>query len=183
VLESAMEINLGDRAVEELKHDQGIVVARVEFAYKCVLFQLQPERTKDGVPLDAHWYDKGGCTFVSKALQPRPENLVAPTWPLKSIVRDRITHVKGVATAITYHLYGPPTVTIELPIRPDGTHPQAQAFPVEQLELVRRYAEPVKEIVRPLPVATGGVLDRFESARPVGATRIVHPASFASIRG
>ena len=60
-------IKLGAKVQDEFTGFKGVVTARTEYLYGCIRVLVQPEGLKDGVPVEAQWFDEQRLSKQSKA--------------------------------------------------------------------------------------------------------------------
>lgn len=63
-------INLGDKARDSVSGFEGTVIARTEWLYGCVRYALQPNKLKDGLPIEERWFDQAALQLVQETEQP-----------------------------------------------------------------------------------------------------------------
>jgi hypothetical protein len=66
------KLKLGDRVVSRLSGFSGVVVARSVWLYGCVRYGVQAEELKDGIPLEAQWFDDGELVKASGSVKGGP---------------------------------------------------------------------------------------------------------------
>ena len=69
-----MTIKLGQKVKDSITGFEGIVVARAEYLNGCVSCQVEAKELKDGVPLQAQWFDEQRLTIQSKAKAGGPQD-------------------------------------------------------------------------------------------------------------
>lgn len=66
-----MAIELGDVAKDTITGFEGVVVARTQWLIGCDRLTLQPQKLKDGKPLDPITFDEPQCNLVKAKAAPR----------------------------------------------------------------------------------------------------------------
>ena len=64
---SEFTLGLGDRVRDRITGLRGIVVARTDWLNFCNRYTVQPERLKDGKPIQSSVFDEGDLVVVKKA--------------------------------------------------------------------------------------------------------------------
>jgi hypothetical protein len=72
-------LKLGDRAKDIITGVTGIVTGKTEWLYGCSRLGLQPEKPKDGKPVETQWFDEGQCVLVRKSVVKPSAPILAPT--------------------------------------------------------------------------------------------------------
>jgi len=67
-------INLGNKVKDNITGFSGVVVARAEYLNGCISIQVQSAKLKDGVPIEAEWFDEQRLEINSKAKSGGPQD-------------------------------------------------------------------------------------------------------------
>lgn len=62
------EIELGDRVIDRISKQQGIVIGITKWLYGCVRVTIQPEEVKDNKPVEGFSLDLPQCALVAKGI-------------------------------------------------------------------------------------------------------------------
>ena len=77
-------VELGDRVRDRITGLEGIAVARTSWLYGCERITIQPERLKDGKPLDTYTVDEPQIEVLKEGVakrQPVPTHGPMPNTP------------------------------------------------------------------------------------------------------
>ena len=67
-------IRLGNKVKDNITGFAGVVVARAEYLNGCISIQVQSTKLKDGLPLEAEWFDEQRLTGNSVATAGGPQD-------------------------------------------------------------------------------------------------------------
>jgi hypothetical protein len=154
------KVELGDVARDIITGFTGTVVARTRWIMQCDRLVVQPDKVKDGKPIQA-------CTFDILSLEyvgPGKTTVVPVNRPddeagLGDLVQDRLTGLKGIVINQTTWHNGCSRVLIQPEELKDGVPVEASTCDEVDLKILKR------QKVKPLEDETGGprpdaVLDR-----------------------
>lgn len=82
------EIKLGDLARDKITGFEGIVISRTEWLNGCVRLGVQPQKLKDGQPLDDKVFDVGQLVLVEAAAFDRKPKPTGGPYPKRTMARD-----------------------------------------------------------------------------------------------
>jgi len=60
------KVELGDRVRDRISGLRGIVIARIDWLYKCRRFAVAPEKLKDGTTIEEKWFDEPQLVMLKK---------------------------------------------------------------------------------------------------------------------
>ncbi|HUX00597.1 MAG TPA: hypothetical protein VMY35_06400 [Phycisphaerae bacterium] len=64
----SFQMQLGDHVRDIISGFQGIATARSEFLWGCTRVMVQPRETKDGQPIESHWFDEPQLQVITPAV-------------------------------------------------------------------------------------------------------------------
>jgi len=67
-------IRLGNKVKDNITGFAGIAVARAEYLNGCISVQVQSIKLKDGLPIEAEWFDEQRLTDTSGATAGGPQD-------------------------------------------------------------------------------------------------------------
>jgi len=76
-------IELGDRVKDKITGLEGIVTGRYEYLYGCLRMSVQPEKAKDGKPVESFVLDEPQLELLKKAVIVPPQGTTAKDEPKK----------------------------------------------------------------------------------------------------
>jgi len=65
-----MSIKLGDKVKDKVTGFTGIAISRIEFLNGCTQIQIQPQKLKDGRPIESEYFD---IQQIEKIEEPKPK--------------------------------------------------------------------------------------------------------------
>jgi hypothetical protein len=143
------KIKLGDMAKDTITGFTGVVTAITDNLSNCRRYGLQPRETKDGKPIDSRFFDEVQIERTGATNIP----VVAVMHPFKgkpgATVRDRVTGLEGVVTAVTTWIGGCVRMTVQPKDLKDGV-------PVDPTWIDSQDAEIIEPAARVPKVAHGG---------------------------
>jgi len=66
-------IKLGDKVKDQITGYEGIVIARAEYLNGCISIRVQARNLKNGLPIEAVWFDEQRLTDKSEAKAGGPQ--------------------------------------------------------------------------------------------------------------
>lgn len=77
-------INLGDKVMDVITGFTGVATARIEYINGCVRYEVQPDKLKDGKPIEAIWVDSQQLKIVQNNFFLKPIPAFSPGKKEKS---------------------------------------------------------------------------------------------------
>lgn len=74
----SFKIELGSKVKDRVTGFTGIVAHRSEHLYGCRRYGVQPEKMKDGKPIDALWFDEDALEILKQAAPHKMKNTGGP---------------------------------------------------------------------------------------------------------
>lgn len=65
-------VNLGDLVKDRISGVKGIVVCKTYWLFGCVRITIQPQKLKDGFPVDSYCFDEAQADVVKEAVENGP---------------------------------------------------------------------------------------------------------------
>ncbi len=143
-------IHLGDIAKDTITGFEGTVIAVTYWINNCDRLTIQPKGVKDGKSISSCTFDRPRCEYVKAgAVSVARVDRGSDPVQLGDTVEDRLTGVKGIATARTEWMEGCSRVTIQPKELKDGLPVDAHVADERDTKIIKR--------AKPAPaVKTGG---------------------------